>query len=243
MQHHAYVYEGPVSLLPKLADDAALRFDFKREQNPDVLVQQWEKFSIDEARELAQQASLKSVSGRSLFILGISSIASDAQQALLKLFEEPREGAIFVVLVPHGIVIPTLRSRFLDYPDKAFAKKTFAERSPASLQGNRGRSAELLSATETTAASEFLGSTYAKRSAWVTAFLKNDDEDTREQARVFLNNTEAVLYMGLSKASDKSKQDILDGLTDIAHFRQYLADRAPSLKMILEHFAATLPKI
>ncbi len=248
MQHHAYLYEGPISLLPELADEAASRFNFEREQNPDVLIEQWEKFGIEEARDLTQQASLKSSSGRSLFVLGISSITSEAQQALLKLFEEPQEGAIFVVLMPHGIVLPTLRSRFLDYPDKAFAKKTFAERSPASLQGNRGRSAELLSATETTAASEFLGSTYAKRSAWVTEFLKNDDEDTREQARVFLNNIEAVLYtclvgrqVGLSKASDKSKQDILDGLTDIAHFRQYLGDRSPSLKMILEHFAATLP--
>ena len=239
MQHHAYLYEGPVSRLPELADDAASRFNFEREHNPDVLVQQWEKFSIDEARDLTQQASLKSASGRSLFVLGISSIASDAQQALLKLFEEPREGIIFVVLVPHGIVLPTLRSRFLEYPSK-----TFAEKKSPSAAGRRGdASGDLFSATESSTAAEFLASSYTKRSAWVTAFLKNDDEDTREQARVFLNNLEAVLYMGLPKASDKSKQDILDGLTDIAHFRGYLADRAPSLKMILEHFAATLPKI
>lgn len=220
MQHHAYLYEGPVSLLPELADDAASRFNFEREQNPDVLVQQWEKFGIEEARELTQQASLKSSSGRSLFILGISSITSEAQQALLKLFEEPQQGAIFVALLPHGIVLPTLRSRFLEYPEKLFAGDT-----PSS------------------SATEFLASSYAKRSAWVTAFLKNDDEDTREQARNFVNALESLLYEALPKAAEKSKQDILDGLTDIAHFRGYLADRAPSLKMILEHFAATLPKI
>lgn len=224
MQHHAYLYEGPVSLMPALADDACKRFNFEREQNPDVLVQQWEKFSIDEARELTQQASLKSASGRSLFVLGISSIASDAQQALLKLFEEPREGVIFVVLVPHGVVLPTLRSRFLDYPDRSFAEK----KSPS-----EGASA----------ASDFLASAYVKRSAWVTAFLKNDDEDMREQTRIFVNALESLLYDALPKAAEKSKQDILDGLTDIAHFRGYLADRAPSLKMILEHFAATLPQI
>jgi hypothetical protein len=219
MQHHAYLYEGPLSVLPQLADNACERFDFKRGGNPDVLVRQWEKFGIDEARELTQQASLKSTSGRSLFVLGISSITSEAQQALLKLFEEPNQGAVFVVLIPHGTVLPTLRSRFLPYPETLKTK------------------------AETGDAKEFLSSPYAKRSAWVTAFLKNDDEDTREQTRTFVNGLESILYEALQKTKDGAKGELLAGLADISHFRQYLGDRAPSLKMILEHFAATLPKI
>lgn len=187
--------------------------------NPDVLIQQWDKFGIDEARELNQHASLKSTGGRSLFVLGISSITSEAQQALLKLFEEPRQGAIFVVLMPHGTVLPTLRSRFLPYPEILKTK------------------------TETREAKEFLSSGYAKRSAWITAFLKNDDEDVREQTRTFVNGLESVLYGALSNSADKAKREIVEGLGDVAHFRQYLGDRAPSLKMILEHFAATLPKL
>ncbi len=216
-----------MALAEALADNAATRFNFQREQNPDVLVRQWEKFGIDEARELTQQASLKSTSGRSLFVLGISSITSEAQQALLKLFEEPNQGAIFVVLIPHGIVLPTLRSRFLPYPEVLKTK------------------------ADTGDAKEFLASTYAKRSARVTAFLKNDDEDTREQTRTFVNGLESLLYAELQKlrrpegvgVPTKASGDIIAGLTDIAHFRQYLGDRAPSLKMILEHFAATLPQI
>lgn len=235
MQHHAYLYEGPVSLLQALADDAATRFNFEREQNPDVLVQSWEKFGIEEARELSQQAHLKSSSGKALFVLGISLITSEAQQALLKLFEEPQQGTIFVLLAPHGVLLTTLRSRFLSYPDGSFAEKTLS-----SAAGQRGDASEsILSASDS--ASEFLTSNYAKRSAWVTAFLKEDDEDVREQTRNFVNALEALLYEALPK-SEKNKQDILDGLTDITHFRQYLADRSPSLKMILEHFAATLPR-
>src|ERR1700748_691393 len=97
--HHAYLYEGPLSVLPQLADDACKRFNFERNpstslgaSNPDILIEQWEKFGIEEARELNQHASLKSTNGRSLFILGISSVTSEAQQALLKLFKEPRQG-------------------------------------------------------------------------------------------------------------------------------------------------------
>lgn len=219
--HHAYVYEGPASLLPELANSACAKFNFTKEHNPDVLIEGWEKFGIDEARELSGQASLKSSGGRSLFVLGFSSITSEAQQALLKLFEEPVAGAIFVVLVPHGALIPTLRSRFLEYPDKEFAKN-----SSASLQVMREGLAE-----------EFLGVSYAKRSAWITEFLK-DEENVRERTRVFLNELEAELYKKIEHSSD-----VREGLAEIAHFREYLSDRSPSLKMILEHFAATLPTL
>lgn len=213
MQHHAYLYEGHASLFGQLADDACERFQFVREHNPDVICEQWEKFGIEEARLLSQQAALKSTGGRSLFVLGISSITSEAQQALLKLFEEPRAGAIFVLLVPHGTLLPTLRSRFLEYGGVLEAVKA----------GND--------------AQEFLKAPYAKRSAWVTAFLK-DDDDARERARVFLGELEQELH---KKGMDK--KEVRDGLADIVHFRQYVADRAPSLKMILEHFAATLPTL
>ena len=45
-------------------------------------------------------------------------MTSEAQQALLKLFEEPQAGVIFVFLLPHGSLLPTLRSRMLEYPEK-----------------------------------------------------------------------------------------------------------------------------
>ena len=219
--HHAYLYEGPASLLPQLADSACAQFEFKKDNNPDVLVEQWEKFGIDEARNLSQQASLKSTGDRSLLVLGFSSITSEAQQALLKLFEEPRQGAIFVVLVPHGTLIPTLRSRFLEYPERDFERK-----SSASLQDGRERYAE-----------DFLSSSYAQRSAMITEFMK-DEENVRERARNFLNELEQILHTKI-----ESSKEVREGLADIAHFREYLSDRSPSLKMILEHFAATLPVV
>ena len=88
-------------------------------------------------------------------------------------------------------------------------------------------------------AAEFLSWPYAKRSAWVTAFLKGDEDGVREKVRVFVDALEAELYKHLSA----NQKEVGPALADVAHFRGYLADRAPSIKMILEHFAATLPTL
>ncbi len=216
MQHHAYFYEGSNTLLLQLADSACKEFSFER--GMDVYVRGWEKFGIDESRELVQLASLKSASGRALFVLGISSTTGEAQQALLKLFEEPQKGVVFVLLVPHGTLLPTLKSRMLEYPKKPDVGH------PMSNIGAGG----------------FLSWPYKQRSDWIAGFLNppaGGEEGVRERVREFVNGLEVELY---KHSADKEARE---GLQDIAHFRQYFADRSPSLKMILEHFAATLPTI
>lgn len=218
--HHAYVYEGPSSLLEPLAKDARVRFGFTDEADPDVRVELWEKFGIEESRALVERMSLRTTQGRALHVLCMVRSTSDAQQALLKLFEEPAEGVVFVLLVPHGMLLPTLRSRFLEYPENI---------SRLNLDMGGGQ--------EISTAQEFLAWPYAKRSAWITAFIKGDDDGGREKVRNFINALEAELYARLAN----KPQDVQSGLQDIARFRAYLADSAPSVKMILEHFAATLP--
>jgi len=214
--HHAYLYEGPFSLLPALAQSARDLFDMKEDGNPDVHVLAWEKFGIDESRELTSLASFKSMSSRALFIIGVSSITSDAQQALLKLFEEPQEGITFVLLAPHGSIIPTLRSRFLAYPLKVgHPMSNFEVQSHA-------------------AAKNFLAASYKERSTQIVALLK-DEELAKERVRDFLHSLEELLYKKVSNAEHRT------GLYDISLVRNYAGDRSAALKMLLEHLAATLP--
>ena len=118
MEHHAYIYEGPQELFDALADNARELFQFYDGNDPDVRVEQWEKFGIDDAQELKIAGPTKSASGRAFFVLGISSITNEAQQALFKLFEEPQAGNVFVLFMPHGALLPTLRSRLMVYPKK-----------------------------------------------------------------------------------------------------------------------------
>ncbi len=241
LTHHAYYIEDSPQLFGAYTNGvrAAAGLDMN---DPNFVAQQYEKFGIDDARHLQQLAQLKTTSGSALFFLAISSMTSEAQQALLKLFEEPQAGVVFVLLVPHGTLLPTLKSRCLTFPsvDVLHADAT----SPAGKKGNENDGA-------TVQAKQFLAAPYKERSEMIAKMLKptknkveagtenagGDEDSAKEQARELLNALESVLH------KDIAKKEIRDALADIAHFRTYLADRSPSLKMILEHFAATLPKI
>jgi hypothetical protein len=215
--HHAYIYEGVRSLLPQLSTDARTRFRFLDEHDPDVSVRQWEKFGIDDAIALRQSATLKNLSGRGLFVIGISSITTEAQQSLLKLFEEPQQGIIFVLLLPHGTVLPTLRSRMLVYPGKI---KT--------------------DAVSTTRAKKFLGASTKTRSLQIGELLK-DEEDQRERVRGFLQELEQEVHGAFLKNPEQAQ--LRAALEDIAKVRSYLSDRSPALKMLLEHLVLTLTRL
>lgn len=73
----------------------------------------WPQLGIDEARTLAEQAH-RTPSGAvaRLMIVRTSFITHEAQNALLKLFEEPPSTARFVLIVPTDLrFLPTLQSR------------------------------------------------------------------------------------------------------------------------------------
>ena len=241
--HHAYIYYGSLSQLAALVLDARERFGFERHPstslgagNPDVQVREYEKFGIEEARDLTKTGTLKSISGRALYIVGISQINSEAQQALLKLFEEPQQGAVFVLLAPHGSIIATLRSRLMEYPEslqKNTSQKVLG--SPVSRKSALGPDhfGQHFS-------SAFLASSPKARSTEIAALLK-DEEGARERVRDFLDALEQPLYTALQKT--RGEKNIREGLEDIAKVRSYTNDRSPSLKMLLEHLALSLPVI
>jgi hypothetical protein len=166
--HHAYLYEGSLSLFEPLVESARGIFGFTG-SSPDIHIKSQEKFTIEEARELTHEVSLKSLSGRALYVLGLGSITFDAQQALLKLFEEPQEGVVFVILTPPGMITATLKSRFAEYPEKLKEKLS----DPLAVK--------------------FLASSGKERSALIAAFLK-EDEGVKERVREFLNGLEWIFY-------------------------------------------------
>jgi hypothetical protein len=167
--HHAYVCEGPQSALDALAQDARERFGFAGEHSPDAHVRGFEKFGIDESRWLIETGALRASGGRALFVLGLASVTSEAQQALLKLLEEPQEGSVYVVLAPHGTLLPTVRSRMLAYPARIGADASADD------------------------ARKFLALGGKERSDFIAKLLKND-EGAKERVRDFVNSLEAALH-------------------------------------------------
>ncbi len=202
MQHHAYYIEGSLS-----------QFDAYKAALKPFWASAFERFGIDESRELIALASLKNFN-EAVFLIGAASISSEAQQALLKLFEEPQKGTVFILLIPHGALLPTLKSRMLLYPE------SIVEFSRSDLL-----------------AKQFLKMGGEERSDFIAKMLK-DEEGLKERVRDFVNALEEKLVDG-----HQMSLKVREGLKDIAMVRDYLGDRSPSPKMLLEHLALSLPVI
>jgi DNA polymerase-3 subunit delta' len=114
--HHAYFIEGDRDAVVAAVEvhlyDA---FGIVRQGHPDVHFAVHEAFGVDESRELSSMQSLRPVMGdKKIFIVAVGSITSEAQNALLKVFEEPTPGThFFVVSSSARILLPTLRSRMV----------------------------------------------------------------------------------------------------------------------------------
>ncbi len=80
--------------------------------SPDYVVINESLFGIDEARKLSDFALRKAFGEKKVFLIAPEKITDEAQNALLKTFEEPIEGThFFLVLRDSAVLLPTLRSR------------------------------------------------------------------------------------------------------------------------------------
>lgn len=103
--HHAYMVESPVSLV------ADIELIIKKECYSYVFAHRYDSFKIADAREIKQLQSQRTEKS-SLFILDIAIINVEAQNALLKIIEEPTVNTFFIFITPSRyVLLPTLRSR------------------------------------------------------------------------------------------------------------------------------------
>lgn len=109
--HHAYIIHG----LDKqtIWEQLNQRLQYQKLANPDAYEAQFETFGIDEARMLSEWALNKSLNGsEKVAVIEILSFTHEAQNALLKLFEEPPTGTYFLLIIPQTVtLLPTLLSR------------------------------------------------------------------------------------------------------------------------------------
>ncbi len=90
--------------------------DELKTEGPDVRHILIEKLGIGDARLLTEQSSRRALNGKTHnFVIVTNNITLEAQNALLKLFEEPPANTVFFLIIPHeSLLLPTLRSRFVD---------------------------------------------------------------------------------------------------------------------------------
>lgn len=131
--HHAYILEDG-----KDSFEALQKFLKDSYKNAEIHIRDFDSLGIDDSRTLAHLASMRSL-GIQLFILNANSCTREAQNALLKLFEEPPERTHFFLSLSGSCdILPTLRSRVRivsahtkdrgDTLGKKFISATFKER-------------------------------------------------------------------------------------------------------------------
>lgn len=214
LTHHAYLLTGgkddAKSALEKYFFDI---LEIKVSGNPDVVYIHEDVFGVDSARDLLRiQQSKPLVGSKKMVIASAYSVTREAQNAMLKLFEEPASHAHLFLIVPSiSILIPTLISRLA-----VFEYEKMGESSEIDVK-------------------KFITGTLPERLKMIEKFLKEnkDDKSLRAKTKVFFDAIEKSL-----SSSPKKNTDELEAFYKIQNFT---LDVSSSSKMLLETLAATLP--
>lgn len=214
--HHAVLLEGdPEETILKVRSFFD-EMDISFEGNPDVLFLSYQKFGIEDGRhiiELAQGAPVRN--DHKIIVFSFGSITGEAQNAFLKIFEDPSPRLKFVVLTHSAnSLLPTLKSRLhiiasgkRDVFDPKITKK-------------------------------FFEGSIKERMDQVEAFVKEyKDSGSKENIKQFLLGVHGVLE---EKISQKTSSGDVEALEVVDRALTYLEDKSSSVKILLESVAIAL---
>lgn len=214
--HHSYLLEGEKDLL--LSQVLELMKDIKVEviANPDFRVLSFDSIKIDDARNIKKIAEEKSFSdSKRVFVVTANSILLEAQNSLLKIFEEPINNTHFFVLLPSvSNLLHTFVSRF-------FVLKEIND-------------------LDTKEVEKFVKSNLLQRIDFIKDLLKTEKEEenfsSREKALDFLNKLE--LYCSKNLDLLPKNKDLVRHLLKT---RKYLRQPGSATKTLLESVALSVP--
>ncbi len=227
MAHHAYLYIGaPESGILAARAFAAEKLGIDGMGHPDLAIFSYEGlFPIDHARRIITFASQAPVEGnKKLIVIAAGRFYVPAQNALLKLFEEPSEGTTLILIVPvEGMLLPTLRSRLIELPR---------------AEGEIDETAR-----------HFLGSSSTEREKIVAKLVSrvksdNKDEDkqaARMEAVRIAKGLIRVAHAQLLKAKGGEAESLTLFLRDLNTFMPILHTSSAPLKLIFEHILIVMP--
>ena len=203
--HHAYLIEG--------TDEESLPEITELVGGGELIHIKLDSFKIDDARNLKSYTSEKSLAHaqKKIFIISANSVLVEAQQALLKLFEEPIEDTHF----------------FLITPDASALLSTFVSRFYRIKVPTRVGNAE-----------SFIKMPLAKRIEFLKELLAVEDEEDlskdspRSKALNFLNELESTLVSSMPLDTE--------ALNQIFKVREFLRQPGSSTKSLMESVALML---
>jgi len=209
--HHAYLIEGEHAVIfpeiVKIVED----WGVKTSGNPDFCSITVDSFKIEDARNLKSLTSERGITkSKKVFVISANNFLLEAQNALLKMFEEPAIDTHFFLILPDaGVLIKTLASRFHYIA------------APGEPESKDAKKFVLLSKRE--------------RIDFLKELLAEDEEEVesgRSKAAKFLNELETFLH-----AKGERNVGLFE---QIFKARKYLRQPGSSTKNLLESVALML---
>lgn len=217
--HHAYLIEGSIDTIwPEVLNFA---------KDMEVTELKLDTFKIDDARSLKSLETFRATDRKKAFVIYANNFLLEAQNSLLKMFEEPIENTHFFVILPDvSGLLDTFVSRFyvIRHKPDLVAKQDF-----------------------TTEAEKFIKMPLRDRLEYIKSFLAESEdvdedvgevvlESTRARAQKFLNSIEVALHLTMSRG-------ILDSevLHHLFKVREFLRTPGSSTKTLLESVAIVMP--
>lgn len=209
--HHAYVIRGDAS---GLYDYIEATLGVSREGHPDLYRYQTDRLSIEDARDIRHKQAMRPVhASKTVCVIEVNDILTDAQNALLKVLEDPAPSTIFFFVVPRDLVLlETVRSRvrLVDSDEPA--------------------------ASPSVDPTTFLAASPAQRLTSVGSIISQKD---RRAAHRLIEGCQQILHERWSGVEAGDSR----ALEECDLCERYVTDPGSSVKLLLEHLAVTLPTV
>ncbi len=223
MAHHAYVVEGERIAVMARAERAARALVGA---SADYQALAFDQLTIEQARKLRELAYQSGTGDSRVLVIYAARIFHEAQNALLKVFEEPPSGTTLILGVPSlGILLSTLRSRLVPLPIDE----------------------ELGAQRDTT--SNFLALSSTEREKYLTKLVERSKADSdaikqeaRGEATALISDLLQRSYKALQAETEpRRRQELVAFLEDLTAFLPISHERSAPLKLIFEHVLLVIP--
>ncbi len=221
--HHSTLFKANFEdVINDLRDEIKKELKISVRGNPDYSESDFETFTIEDARSLSERAQNTPLTedGKKIFIISLKNITHEAQNALLKLFEEPPKQTHFILISPNtSFFLPTLLSRF---EVKEISPKKNLDDSIAKKFIKLPLKEKLDFAHE------------------IASDIK-DEKKSKSDAINFVSELEIEMQKAL--VDKKNTSEIIFFVEELLLAKKSLYGRSPSIKLILEHLSLTCPKL
>ncbi len=225
--HHAYLIEGENCEILSSLHGFLNKIGYKTSSNPDFIEIKVDSIKIDEARNIKSMSESKiysnDPSAKKIFLISTNNLLIEAQNTLLKIFEEPASQTHYFFILPNiDGLLKTFVSRFYVIKDLTSTDKNLKNKE----------------------AENFIKMNLKERIDFIKEFIKEEDEEdisldsARSRSVNFIDSLEYILYKNFLKDFKKNKPGFFDQLFKA---RKYLRQPGSSTKSLLESVALCIP--